>query len=150
MPNPRSAPSFVQLGYNAFTFLCDSTIVFDQTKPQSSAQVGLAVTMKSTDTVGLPATTTVAPIIGQLLSVESGQGSKVGAVQTRGTVTFFYDDGLGHANAAPAVGDRVNCDEFGQVKTAAVLAAGAAAKTVGVAIVIDVNTTTKTAIVDLG
>lgn len=53
MSDPRSEVSFLGIGYKAFTYPHDNTIVYDETEEGGSAQVGLAVTLESHGTVSL-------------------------------------------------------------------------------------------------
>lgn len=69
MADPRSAVSFQGLGYNAYTFLTDSTISYDATLAGGSAQVGLAVVVNGAGQVGLVADGEA--VHGKVIKVES-------------------------------------------------------------------------------
>lgn len=81
MPTGRLAVGFDDIRYDAYTFWADnSTIVFDVTKVNGSAAVGLAVTYSATqDTVQLCADGD--PIAGKLIKVEPDGAC---TVQTKG------------------------------------------------------------------
>lgn len=53
MANPRDAVSHLGIGYHAETYPHDNTIVYDATLAGGSAQVGLAVTLESSDVISL-------------------------------------------------------------------------------------------------
>lgn len=84
MANPRDSFSWEGSGqeFAAFT-IDDSTITYDGTKANGSAQVGLAVTLTASRTVGL--TTDGSRVVGKLISVEQ---DKLCAVQVGGFVTL--------------------------------------------------------------
>ena len=82
MADPRNAISFEGLDNEVATFLIDnSTIVYDATKLNGSAQVGLAVTLSADGTVALCADGDA--VIGKLQSVESDNKAAVSST-TRG------------------------------------------------------------------
>lgn len=83
MADPRAAVDFEGIGREAVTIAHDNTIVFDKTKANGSAQVGLAVTIESDGVVSLVGDGE--NVFGKLISVES-DGFCV--VQTGGYMTL--------------------------------------------------------------
>jgi len=83
MPNPRNFKAFENIGQEIATFSGDGSIVYDATKPNGSAQVGLAVKMTGNSTVGL--TTDGSMVVGKLIRV-ADDGSC--SVQTEGGMTL--------------------------------------------------------------
>jgi hypothetical protein len=70
MSDPREAISFVGIGYSAYTYQHDNTIVYDTNEVGGSAQVGLAVTLESNGTVSLVGDGE--EVEGKLIKVEPG------------------------------------------------------------------------------
>lgn len=84
MADPRNAVSLIGIGYEAETFLIDnSTIVYDATKANGSASMGLAVTLSGNDTVALAADGDF--VMGKLIKVESDNKA---VIQTGGHLTL--------------------------------------------------------------
>lgn len=100
MADPRNAVSYEGIGYEAETFLHDGTIVYDATKANGSAQVGLAVTLASAKTVSLVGDGE--NVQGKLIKVES-DGKCV--VQTGGYMTLPGGDSASLTVGAKIVGD---------------------------------------------
>lgn len=83
MSDPRNEVSFIGIGYKAFTYPHDNTIVYDDQEEGGSAQVGLAVTLETNGTVSLVGDGE--EVEGKLVKVES-DGKCV--VQNGGVVTL--------------------------------------------------------------
>ncbi len=83
MADPREATSHLGIGYHAETYPHDDTIVYDATKVGGSAQVGLAVTLESSNVISLVGDGE--EVEGKLIKVEPG-GFCV--VQNRGNMTL--------------------------------------------------------------
>lgn len=83
MADPREAVSHVGIGYFAQTYPHDDTIVYSATTAGGSAQVGLAVTLESDNTVSLVGSGE--QVEGKLIKVEPGG---LCVVQTGGIVTL--------------------------------------------------------------
>ena len=127
MANPRAAVGPGQLNPVRHTWTADPTTLpyTAGTGPgtpfnHGTTKYNYLVTMLSSDTVGLPATTTVATIAGQLALI---------AIDGKCTVTIGpnlvnvpYYDGT-HTNTV-AINDRVVVDEYGLVKTDTTVKAG--------------------------
>ena len=79
MPNPRNTTDFGDIDNMQVTYLHDGSIVYDSTKANGSAQVGLAVQLTANRTVGL--TVDATEVVGKLINVD-GDGKC--AVQVRG------------------------------------------------------------------
>jgi hypothetical protein len=70
MADPRKTVSFSRIGARDVSYKIDaSTITYDATQPNGSAQVGLAVTLSADDTVALTADADF--VLGKLLKVEA-------------------------------------------------------------------------------
>jgi len=84
MADPRKTISFEGIGRRGVTFAIDnSTITYDATKANGSAQVGLAVTLSAAKTVALAGDGEA--VIGKLIRVE---GDNYAVVQDDGYVTL--------------------------------------------------------------
>lgn len=83
MADPREAVNFEGIGYTAYTYPHDNTIVYDADLAYGAEQVGLAVTLESNGTVSLVGSGE--QVEGKLVKVEPG-GFCV--VQTGGVVTL--------------------------------------------------------------
>lgn len=83
MADARENVSFEGIGYRAVTLKHDDTIVYDATKEGGSAQVGLAVTLESANTVSLAGDGE--QVEGKLVKVEPGG---VCVVQNGGYMTL--------------------------------------------------------------
>lgn len=75
MSSVRDTVDFEGIGLQTATFKIDNTIVYDETKEGGSAQVGLAVEITASKTVGLVASGH--PVLGKLLSVEADDTATV-------------------------------------------------------------------------
>lgn len=100
MADPREAVRFTGIGYEAETYEHDDTIVYDVLEEGGSAQVGLAVTIESDDTVSLVGDGEL--VIGKLIKVEPG-GMCV--VQTGGHMTLPGGTGATLTIGEAIVGD---------------------------------------------
>ncbi|KPV54851.1 hypothetical protein SE17_01165 [Kouleothrix aurantiaca] len=71
MPNPRDTVEFDGINAHYVTMKCDgSTIVYDNSKPNGSAQIGLAAAVSADKTVAL--TQDGDPVFGKITKVEIG------------------------------------------------------------------------------
>lgn len=70
MADPREAVSHSGIGYKAETYPHDDTIVYDATEEGGSAQVGLAVTLESSNSISLVGDGE--QVEGKLIAVEPG------------------------------------------------------------------------------
>lgn len=68
MANPRAVFDQEGIGFNAATFLYDSSIVYDATQPGEAVAVGLAVKLNANGSVGL--TTDGSNVHGKLVKVD--------------------------------------------------------------------------------
>lgn len=100
MADPRDGVVFDGIGYEAETFSHDGTIVYDATKANGSAQVGLAVTLAAAKTAGLVGDGEF--VLGKLIKVELG-GKCV--VQTGGHMELPGGDGASLTPGKKIVGD---------------------------------------------
>ncbi|MCC6457272.1 MAG: hypothetical protein IT328_20125 [Caldilineaceae bacterium] len=101
MANPRDDVRFEGIGYKAQTFKIDnSTITYDATKANGSAQVGLAVTFSAAKTVQLVGDGEA--VVGKLIQVEA-DGKAV--VQTGGYASFPGGTSAGLTLGKKIVGD---------------------------------------------
>lgn len=100
MANPRNTIDFTELLNEQVTYLHDSSIVYDATKANGSAQVGLAVRLTADDTVGL--TQDATGVHGKLILVEPDGKC---AVQVRGYCTLPGGSGATFTLGAGVVGD---------------------------------------------
>lgn len=140
------------LGGKAVTFKASTAVaaLYDKTKQDGLPAIVTAngtvyhgcVALTAAQTAGYPGTGTVDRPLGLITSLDS---DGYVAVQMSGVIVAPYDDGTHHNTVT--VGNPVNVDEFGLLKDAAVLANGAAAKTVGCGICIDLDSTNKLATV---
>jgi hypothetical protein len=141
MANPRNTTDFGDLLAEQVTYLHDSSIVFDRTKANGSAQVGLAVRLTADRTVGL--TQDATPVHGKLINVE-GDGKC--AVQVRGYCELPGGTGATFTLGAGVVGDLDTAAEgYVRGRAAATLAEVAVQR----GRVID-DTTLTAVIIDLG
>lgn len=114
MSDPRNDVSFLGIGYKAFTYPHDDTIVYDAEEEGGSAQVGLAVTLESSGTVSLVGDGE--QVEGKLVKVES-DGKCV--VQNGGVVTLPGGTGATLTPGSKIVGDLGASSAEGYVQSAA-------------------------------
>lgn len=114
MSDPRNDVSFLGIGYKAFTYPHDDTIVYDDQEEGGSAQVGLAVTLESSGTVSLVGDGE--QVEGKLVKVES-DGKCV--VQNGGVVTLPGGTGATLTPGSKIVGDLGASSAEGYVQSAA-------------------------------
>lgn len=114
MSDPRNDVSFLGIGYKAFTYPHDDTIVYDDQEEGGSAQVGLAVTLESSGTVSLVGDGE--QVEGKLIKVES-DGKCV--VQNGGVVTLPGGTGATLTPGSKIVGDLGASSAEGYVQSAA-------------------------------
>lgn len=114
MADPREATSLVGVGYIAYTYPHDNTIVYDATKAGGSAQVGLAVTLEANNAVSLVGDGE--QVEGKLVKVEPG-GFCV--VQTGGVVELPGGNGATLTAGAKIVGALNASSAEGYIKAAA-------------------------------
>ena len=101
MANPRNVVDFTDIGAKRETYKIDnSTILYDATKANGSAQVGLAVELSTDDTVAL--TQDANRVLGKLLKVEADNKA---TVQTRGYTKFPSGAGATLTIGGAIVGD---------------------------------------------
>lgn len=94
MASGRNQVDYTGIGYRAITYKIDnSTILYDKTQPNGSAQVNKAVMLSGDDTVAL--TNDGAAVEGKLLKVES---DNMATVQVEG----FMPLGKGDSSSATA------------------------------------------------
>lgn len=92
----------------------DSTITYDATKANGSAQIGLAVTFSAADTVALAADANA--VIGKLIKVEADNKA---TVQTDGTMTLAGGTGATLTLGTPIVGALGADNAKGYIRSAA-------------------------------
>lgn len=92
----------------------DSTIKYDATKANGSAQVGLAVTFSAADTVAL--TEDADMVVGKLIKVEADDKA---TVQTEGTMTLPGGDSAALTLGTAIVGDLGAANAKGYIRIAA-------------------------------
>lgn len=115
MADPRKAVSFEGIGEVIATYAIDnSTIVYDKTKANGSAQVGLAVTLSADGTVKLAEDAEA--IEGKLLSV---QGDNFASVQVGGFMTLPGGSGATLTRGTKIVGDLGAASAKGYIRSAA-------------------------------
>lgn len=100
MADPRETVSFEGIGYEAITYPHDNTIVYDADEENGSAQVGLAVTLESNQTISLVGDGE--QVEGKLVKVES-DGFCV--VQVRGYMELPGGDSATLTAGKSIVGD---------------------------------------------
>lgn len=100
MADPRNVANRVGVGYEALTYGHDNTIVYDVTKVNGSAQVGLAASLESANVATLAGDGE--NILGKILKVEPG-GAVV--IQTGGFMTLPGGDGATLTVGTKIVGD---------------------------------------------
>lgn len=101
MANPRATLDHSGIGAVNVTFDADnSTILYDDTKPNGSAQVGLAVTLSDDSTVALAADAEA--IVGKLIKVEADLKC---VVQVAGYMTLPAGTAAGVTLGKKIVGD---------------------------------------------
>ncbi len=111
----RTNVSNIGVGRQFRTYKIDnSTIVFDRTKANGSAQVGLAVTFSAAETVALADSGEA--VIGKLIKVEADNKA---TVQTDGTMTLPGGDSATLTLGTPIVGDQGEGGAKGYIQTAA-------------------------------
>jgi hypothetical protein len=114
MADPREVVSHVGIGFFAETFLHDDTIVYSTDEEGGSEQVGLAVTIESSNTVSLVGDGE--NVAGKLIKVEPGG---VCVVQTGGTVELPGGDGATLTPGTQIVGDLGAASAEGYIRSAA-------------------------------
>jgi len=101
MSNPRLSVNTDGIGFEAVTVKIDNaTITYDVTKPNGTAQAGLAVTLSADDTVALAGDGE--HVFGKLLSVSD---DNMAAVQTGGFMTLPAGTGAALTLGKAIVGD---------------------------------------------
>ena len=113
MADPREDTNHLGIGYNAETYGHDDTIVYDATKVGGSAQVGLAVTLESSDVVSLVGDGE--EVEGRLVKVEPGG---VCVVQNAGTMELPGGSGATLTPGSKIVGDLGAASAEGYIQTA--------------------------------
>lgn len=139
MADPRAAISFEGIGAQNVTYAYDSTIVYDATKVNGSAQVGLAVSLEDDKIVTLAGDGEA--IEGKLIKVESD----FCVVQVHGYMTLPGGTSATLTNGAKIVGDLLDAAE-GYIRVAA---SGTAAELILARGRIIDNSTTTAVVVDL-
>ena len=130
MSDPRNAVSLAGVGYEAETFLIDdSTVTYDATQVNGSAQVGLAVTLSAANTVALAGSGEA--VLGKLISVSADDKA---VVQTGGYVTL-----PGGTSATLTVGTKIVGDLLVSAKG---YIQSVSSEVVGRGMIIDASTTT--------
>lgn len=114
MADPREAVSFEGIGYIAYTYPHDNTIVYDSTKVGGSDQVGLAVTLETNGAVSLVGDNE--QVEGKLVKVEPG-GMCV--VQNGGVMELAGGNGATLTVGAKIVGALNASSAEGYIKAAA-------------------------------
>lgn len=110
----RSTASNIGAGELNETYAIDgSTIVYDSTAPNGSADVGKAVTLTGNDIVGLA--TDGSAIVGKLIIVESDGFC---SVQVRGNLTLPGGDGATLTRGLAIVGDLGPSSAKGYIRAA--------------------------------
>jgi hypothetical protein len=135
MTDPREDVRFEGIGYVAFTYNHDDTIVYDITEEGNSAQVGLAVTLESSGVVSLVGDGE--QVEGKLVKVEPGG---VAVVQVGGVMTLPGGSGATLTPGSKIVGDLGAASAEGYVQSAA--AATAANAVVSRGTIIDASVAT--------
>lgn len=122
MANPRAVVDYEGIGVRRVTFIADgSTILFDSTKANGSAQVGLAVQMSANNTVAL--TVDASEVVGRLERVHA-DGMCV--VQTEGGCSLPGGNAATLTAGTKIVGALGAASAPGYIRTAAANAAEAA------------------------
>jgi len=134
MADPRTEVDFEGIDAAYVTFKHDDTIVFSRTEEGGSAQVGLAVTVESANTVTLVGDGE--QVMGKLISVEP-DGKCV--VQTRGGMTLPGGSSATLTAGSPIVGDLGASSAEGYIQTAPASSAGGVAAR---GTIVDPSTTT--------
>lgn len=114
MSDPRAAVSHEGVGYKAKTYAHDNTIVYDATKANGSASVGLGVTLEGSEVVSLVGADE--QVEGKLIKVES-DGFCV--VQTHGVMELPGGNGATLTEGARIVGALNASSAEGYIKAAA-------------------------------
>lgn len=114
MSDPREDFNLAGVGYTAFTYDHDDTIVYDETEEGGSAQVGLAVTLESNHTVSLVGDGEA--VEGKLIKVEPGNKC---VVQTGGNVELPGGSGATLTPGSRIVGDLGAAAAEGYIQSAA-------------------------------
>jgi hypothetical protein len=118
MANPRDAVNHLSK-YRAKTYPHDDTIVYDATKEGGSAQVGLAVTLESSNTISLVGDGE--QVEGKLIKVEP---DGLCVVQVEGEMTLPGGSGASLTAGAKIVGDLGQSSAEGYIQAAASGTAG--------------------------
>ena len=113
MADPREAVSVEGIGYKAFTYVHDDTIVYNSALAGGSAQVGLAVTLEDDKQVSLVGDGE--EVEGLLVKVEPGG---MAVVQTGGVAIFKGGTGATLTPGTKIVGDLLVAAE-GYIQTVA-------------------------------
>ena len=109
----RTNVSNIGVGGEYRTYKIDnSTITYDRTKTNGSAQVGLAVTFSGDETVALTADGDA--VVGKLIKVEADNKA---TVQTDGTMTFGKGDAATTTRGTKIVGARGAASAKGYIRS---------------------------------
>lgn len=135
MADPRAATSHIGIEYTAETFPHDNTIVYDAAVAGGAAQVGLAVTLESNNTISLVGADE--QVEGKLILVES-DGFCV--VQRTGNMTLPGGNGATLTAGAHIVGALNPSSAEGYIKAAA--SGTAAHHVVSRGVIVDASTAT--------
>lgn len=134
MANPRAVVDFEGIGVRRETYIADSSIVFDSTEENGSAQVGLACQLTGQATVGL--TVDASEVLGRIERVHA-DGMVV--VQTHGGCSLPAGASATVTAGTKIVGALGASSAEGYIRTAAASAAEAA---VARGTILDSTTTT--------
>jgi hypothetical protein len=118
MPAGRNQVDYTDIDYDALTVKADnSTITYDATKANGSAQVGLAVTWSADDTVALTADADF--VLGKLIKVENTGGVLWAVVQNDGMMTLPAGASATVTRGTPIVGALGPSSARGYIRNAA-------------------------------
>lgn len=120
MSDPRKTVAYGEIGARRVTYKHDDTIVYDKTKTGGSAQVGLAVTIESDDTVTLVGNAEI--VEGKLIEVYSDGFC---SVQVGGYMELPGGDSATLTIASKIMGDLGPSSAEGYIQAISVDAAGA-------------------------
>lgn len=139
MADPREAVNHVGIGYVAETYPHDDTIVYDSTVAGGAAQVGLAVTLESNNSISLVGDGEM--VLGKLVKVEP---NGFAVVQVGGQMTLPGGSGATLTAGKKIVGDLGAASAEGYIREVAT----ATAAELGVCrgYVIDSSTATATVV----
>jgi hypothetical protein len=134
MANPRGVVDYEGIGVRRVTYIADGSIVFDSTKANGSAQVGMACQLTAANTVGL--TVDGSEVEGRIERVHA-DGMVV--VQREGGCSLPGGDGATLTPGTKIVGALRPGGGGGGIRTAAASAAEAA---LARGVILDASTTT--------